>query len=120
MKAIRSFFNRWQEFVIWLPLLVFLAVGGWVVLGALDRTVGADFLAQLLQLPITAAYLATACAAAWLFKRTYLLDLSSVEERAMHESAGAGNRMALRLIILDRLEWLVLIGLFVAFFWISR
>lgn len=120
MKAIRSFFNRWQEFLIWLPVLVALTFGGWVVLGALDRTVGADFLAQLLQLPISAAYLATACAAAWLFKRTYLRDLTSVEERELHDLAGAGNPMALRLIILDRLEWLVLIGLFVAFFWISR
>jgi len=120
MNAIRSFFNRWQEFLIWLPLLVVLAVGGWVVLGALDRTVGADFLAQLLQLPISAAYLSTACAAAWLFKRTYLRDLTASEESELHSCAGQGDRNALRLIILDRLEWLVLIALFVAFFWISR
>ncbi|NWF33164.1 hypothetical protein HH110_08905 [Stenotrophomonas sp. SAM-B] len=120
MKRILSFFSRWQEFILWLPVLIFLALLGWVLLGALDRTIGGDLLAQLLQLPISAAYLATACAAAWLFKRTYLFDLPEDEERQLHDAARAGDRSAWRMLLLDRAEWMGLVGLFVAFFWIAR
>lgn len=120
MNRILSFFSRWQEFIVWLPVLIFLALLGWILLGALDRTIGGDVLAQLLQLPISAAYLATACAAAWLFKRTYLFDLHDDEERQLHEAARAGDRSAWRLLLLDRAEWVGLVGLFVAFFWIAR
>lgn len=120
MNRILSFFSRWQEFIVWLPVLIFLALLGWILLGALDRTIGGDVLAQLLQLPISAAYLATACAAAWLFKRTYLLDLRDDEERQLHDAARAGDRSAWRMLLLDRAEWVALVGLFVAFFWIAR
>lgn len=120
MNAIRRFFNHWQEFIIWLPILIALSLVAWVVLGALDRTIGADMLAQLLQLPISAACLATACAAAWLFKRTYLYDLRAAEEAELHKLALAGNPLAWRMLVKDRLEWLVLICLFTAFFWVAR
>lgn len=120
MKRILSFFSRWQEFIVWLPVLIFLALLGWILLGALDRTIGGDVLAQLLQLPISAAYLATACAAAWLFKRTYLFDLRDDEERQLHDAARAGDRSAWHMLLLDRAEWVGLVGLFVAFFWIAR
>jgi hypothetical protein len=120
MKRILSFFSRWQEFIVWLPVLIFLAVLGWILLGALDRTIGGDVLAQLLQLPISAAYLATACAAAWLFKRTYLFDLRDDEERQLHDAARAGDQSAWRMLLLDRAEWVGLVVLFVAFFWIAR
>lgn len=120
MNRILSFFSRWQEFIVWLPALIFLALLGWILLGALDRTIGGDVLAQLLQLPISAAYLATACAAAWLFKRTYLFDLRDEEERRLHGAALTGDPSAWRMLLLDRAEWVVLVGLFVAFFWIAR
>lgn len=120
MKYILSFFSRWQEFIVWLPVLVTLALLGWILLGALDRSIGADVLGQLVQLPIFAAYLATACAGAWLFKRTYLYDLNDSEEQRLHDAARRGDAAAWRLLLLDRVEWLFLIGLFVAFFWIAR
>ncbi|MBN4937325.1 hypothetical protein JY409_04615 [Stenotrophomonas maltophilia] len=120
MNRIVSFFSRWQEFIVWMPVLVILALIGWVLLGALDRTIGGDVLAQLLQLPIHAIYLAAACAAAWMFKRTYLYDLNEAEEWELHAAALAGDGRAWRMLLLDRVEWLCLIGLFVAFFWIAR
>lgn len=120
MNRILSFFSRWQEFIVWLPVLIFLALLGWILLGALDRTIGGDVLAQLLQLPISAAYLATACAAAWLFKRTYLFDLNDKDEQRLHDAACRGDGSAWRVLLLDRAEWLCLVGLFVAFFWIAR
>lgn len=120
MNRILSFFSRWQEFVVWLPILTILALLGWILLGALDRTAGGDVLAQLLQLPISAAYLATACAAAWLFKRTYLFDLNDKEEQRLHDAARDGDAHAWRMLLLDRAEWVCLIGVFVAFFRIAR
>lgn len=116
----KAFFDRWQEFLIWLPVLVLLAVGGWVFMGALDPAVTGDALAWLLELPVLCAYAACALAAAWLAKRTYLHDLDADTERELHGSAAAGDTEAQWVLKKDRLEWLVLIVLFALFFWPAR
>jgi hypothetical protein len=67
-----GFFSRWQECLVWLPVLVMLALVGWIVFGALDQRITSDALAWLLELPILCAHFAAGCAAAWMFKQTYL------------------------------------------------
>jgi hypothetical protein len=115
-----TFISRWQEFAVWLPVLVILSIGGWVVFGALDQRITADALAWLLELPILCAYLAAACGAAWLVKFTYLFDLSCPREDALHSLVQQGDEHARWLLVKDRLEWAFLLVLFVAFFWPAR
>lgn len=117
---VRAWFSRWQEFVIWLPVLCALAIVGYVVLGAIAR-VGADPLAWLAEIPVMCAWAAVAAAAAWLIKRTYLLDLDVEMERELHFRVREhGDPNAMWLLILDRLEWFVLLLLMFAFFWPAR
>ncbi len=120
MNRILNFFSRWQEFVIWLPLLVVLALVGYVVIGAFDRTAGGDLLGLLLELVVRCVYFACVGAAAWLFKRTYLHDLPDVQEQALHDRASSGDAGAKWLLVKDRIEWLLLLLLSAAFLWVSR
>lgn len=119
MKA-GGFLSRWQECVVWLPVLVILALFGWIVFGALDQRITSDALAWLLELPIQCAYFAAACAAAWMFKQTYLFDFQLNREQALHDLILAGDRNARWLLIKDRLEWFFLLGISLAFFWPAR
>lgn len=115
-----TFFSRWQEFLLWMPVLVILAIVGWIVFGALDQRITADALSWLLELPIQCAYLAAACGAAWMFKFTYLFDFQINREQALHDLVLAGNTHARWLLIKDRAEWAFLLVLFVLFFWPAR
>jgi len=119
LRNIAGWVSRWQEFVVWLPLLVALAFFGYVVLGAFSR-LGIDPLAWLAELPVLAAYAAAACGGAWLFKRTNLHDITAAKELELHALAQQGSADARWLLIKDRLEWLVLLIAFFAFFWPAR
>lgn len=116
---LRGWLSRWQEFVIWLPLLFVLAVVAYVMLGAVAR-IGADPLAWLAEIPVMCAWAAVACATAWLIKRTYLHDIDSAGEKLLFERMLQGDRNARWLYVADRLEWLVLLLLTFAFFWPAR
>ncbi len=106
---------------MWMPVLVLLALGGFLVFGGLPGVaVSGDLIAWMLELPIACLYLAAAMGAAWLFKFTYLDDLNAVREIQLHELVLQGNAHARWLLIKDRLEWAFLIVLFAAFFWPAR
>lgn len=115
-----AFLARWQEFLIWLPVLVVLALGGWIVFGALDPAITGDALAWLLELPVLCAYAAAALAAAWLCKRTYLYDMDTAAEQQLQDRVAAGDDHARWLLTKDRIEWLVLVLVFLLFFWPER
>lgn len=118
--GVRAWLSRWQEFVIWLPVLCVLAVAGYVLLGAVVR-IGADPLAWLAEVPVMCVWAAVAAATAWLIKRTYLLDLDDAMERELYrrvlDEADADARW---LLVKDRLEWLVLLVLAFGFMWPAR
>lgn len=119
LRSIAGWVSRWQEFVVWLPLLVALAFFGYVVLGAFSR-LGIDPLAWLAELPVLCAYAAAACGGAWLFKRTNLHDITAAKDRELHDLAQLGDPHARWLLTKDRIEWLVLLIAFFAFFWPAR
>lgn len=116
---LRGWVSRWQEFVVWLPVLCVIAVVAYVVLGAVAR-IGADPLAWLAEIPVMCAWAAVACATAWLIKRTYMHDLDTDAEQLLFERVLAGDANARWLLVVDRLEWLALLALSFAFFWPAR
>lgn len=119
IRSTHRFLRNWQEFIVWLPLMVALAVAGWIVLGGVAR-VGSDPIAWLVELPVLCAYAAAAGGCAWLFKNTYLHDINRNVEHDLHRLAQAGDANAKWILIKDRLEWLVLLILAFAFFWPAR
>lgn len=119
LTAIRNFFHRWQEFVLWLPGLVLLAIAGFVVLGGIAR-VGTDSLAFLLELPALCAYALAAFGLSWLIKSLYLYDIDRAAEKALQDRVLAGDANARWLLVKDRLETLVCVVLMLAFLWPAR
>ena len=83
VARIRNFFYQSQEFTLWLPGLVLLAVLGYVVLGGLAR-VGTDAIAWLLELPAWSAWAAAWLGTAWLIQYLYMHDLSREDEERLH------------------------------------
>lgn len=118
-EKLRSWVSRWQEFVVWLPVLCVIAVVAYVLLGAVAR-IGADPLAWLAEIPVMCAWAAVACATAWLIKRTYMHDLDTTAEQLLFDRVLAGDANARWLLVVDRLEWLALLVLAFAFFWPAR
>ncbi len=116
---VAAFLSRWQEFVLWLPGLVLLAVIGYVILGAVTALPG-NAIQTLAALPVLCAYAGAACAFAWLIKRTYLREIDKGEEQELHDKALRGNEPAKWAILLDRAEWMVLIIVLLYFFRVVR
>ena len=106
--AIRAFFHNWQELAIWKPLLLLGMLLLFWFLPALDPRSGIDGFGDLFHLVKQLVVLSAIAFSAWLLKRTYLRELSEEEEAKIAEAALAGDRNALRMLILDRVEFLVL------------
>lgn len=102
--------KEWQEWLVWMPLALLLVV----VMGAamqwvfphsgVDAPTGfhATLIAVLEGIPVVGM--------AWLCKRLYTHDLDDIEERVLYLQAtstkpGALPSVALKYLILDRLEW---------------
>ena len=119
IASTRSFFARWQEFTLWLPGMVALAVLGYIVLGGIAR-VGPDALAWLAELPAMCAYAVAWIGFAWLIQHLYMRDFSREEERELHEAAREGEEGARWLIVKARIEIFAALLLSLVFFWPAR
>lgn len=118
--SIKAYFVRWQEPYLWVPLLVVLAIVGWLVIGAIDRTAGTDMLAQLVDLPIRTAYAVVAIAIAFLARRRFRRRLTDTEQRRLWEAAADGEKGALTIVVMDALVWIITLVVSLLFFWPSR
>lgn len=120
-KITRTFawLRRWQEPAIWLPLLVGLALGGWILLGALDRTAGADALALLVLLPVVSAYVLLAGGAVYLIRRRWRFRMTDVQQQEWMRRLMDDPRGPLTVYAVDAavtvLSLLAVLGFVVAF-----
>lgn len=121
MNALKNLFRRFNSLLVMLPVQVALVVLGWVLFGALDSRVSVDNpFGFLLELPALCAYASAAIGFAALVKVYLLHDIPRSHEVAMHKAAAEGDKGARWLIYKDRIEWIVLLLLFTAFFWPAR
>lgn len=119
IKKIRNFFYQSQEFTLWLPGLVLLAVLGWVVIGGIVR-VGPDAMAWLIELPVWCAWAAAWLGASWAIKVLYLHDIPRELEGELEDRILDGDSAARWLLVKDRLETLGCLLLTLIFFWPAR
>lgn len=119
LARIRKFFYESQEFTLWLPGLVVLAVIGYVVLGAIVR-VGPDALAWLAELPALCAYAAAWLAFGWAIKAVYMHDIPRSLEAELQSRVLNGDVHARWVLKKDRIETFVALLLSLVFFWPAR
>ncbi|MGE4408140.1 hypothetical protein [Pseudomonas sp.] len=116
---LRAFFYQSQEFTLWLPGLVVLAVLGYILIGAVVR-IGPDALAWLAELPALCAYAAAWLAFSWAIKAVYMHDIPRATEVELQAKVLAGDRAARWLLVKDRLETFGALLLSLVFFWPAR
>ncbi len=93
-----AWLKRHQEFFGWMPLLLIVAVGAWVLLGAVsDRD---DLIRWLLELPVKSLYAAAASGVAYLVWRRWSYRMNDDELRAYWAGllAGAPGPMVIYLV----------------------
>lgn len=104
-----------------LPVLALLAIGGWVVLGALPGVeLSPDLINRLSALPVLCVQAGCAIVMAAGFNYTCSWDPARGTEAGWHDMALAGNREARWLLVRNDLRWAYLLTLFLAFFWPVR
>lgn len=96
-----AFFLRWIESTLWLPVCIALALGAWLVLGALDRTAALDVLPLLTILPIKIAYAVAALALTHLVRRRWRYKLDAQRQAEFWSLAQAGSGAAFKIMALD-------------------
>lgn len=101
MNKVISYLKRWQEFVGWLPLLVILAVVGWIVIGALDPLAVVDAMAQMVDLPIRTAQALAALGLAYLAWRRWSIRLSDPQLEDYWRRLMDGERGAIVVFIVN-------------------
>lgn len=116
-----TFTRRWSVFFILLPSQVFLAIAGSALFAHLDPRIAVDNpFAFLAELPALASYASAAIAFAVFFKLLIWHDLPREVEAELQKRAMAGEPGARWILIKDRIEWTVLLLVFIAFFWPAR
>lgn len=120
MSRLTQWLSRWQEYLSWTPLLVVLSLAAWLAFGALDRRLGTDALAFLLELPIRSAYAAAALGIAYLARRRQRRDLTADEQTDLWNRVLAGERGAIIIYLTDSIVWALAFTLSLLFFWPAR
>lgn len=107
---LRTFIARWQELVVWLPALAAAVVLLYLTIPYLDPRSGIDGFGDLFVLAVQALKGAVITFAAWLTQRTYWRELKDDEEDALIEHARRDHPGHWKLLILDRLQFVLLLG----------
>ena len=116
-----NFTRRWNVFFILLPSQIVLTLLGYAFFGMLDPRLAIENpFAFLMELPAMAAYAAMAMAFTVFVKLLAFNDIPRDAEDTLNKLALEGNAGARWIIIKDRLEWLVLLVIFIIFFYPSR
>lgn len=111
-----AFLKRWQEFTGWTPLIVVLAVVGWIVLGGLDPRLGPDRVGLLLDLPIITAYALVASGVAYLFWRRWSNRLSDEQKARLWDGLMKGQTGAIVVYCVNAAFYLTVTVLVFRFF----
>ena len=87
LEAFRAWLHRWQEPVVWLPLLFLALVAAYYVLPALDPRAGIDGFGSLFGLGLAAFEAIVAGFLAWLMVESYHHNPRDRDERELIDHA---------------------------------
>lgn len=104
-----------------LPLLVLLAIVGWIFIGGLpDVELTGDLMSWLAELPILTCYALATLVAAMAGMHLTGMNIDNADRLALLQRAASGNRDAYRVVRHESLCWFVMLGFAALFFWPAR
>lgn len=104
-----------------LPLLVLLAIAGWVVIGGLPSVVlTGDLMSWLAELPILTCYALATLVAAMAGMHVTGMNLDNADRLALMHRAASGNYEAYRVVRHEALCWFAMLALAALYFWPAR
>ena len=126
MTWLARFFSRWQEPLVWVPVVLVVMLIAYRQIPEIDPRAGIDGWGSLWGMLLVLLAVLLAGFVAWLFRTTYHLELTDADERELidHaagiERASDGRRIghacsswqAVVILAMDRLLWL-------AVFWLA-
>lgn len=118
--TIRKILIRWQEFIGWTPLVVVLALTGYVLMGALYPRLDGDRLGLLVELAILSAYAVAAVGLTYLSWRRWRQQLSVEQQDALWQGVMRGDRGPLLVYAINAGVWLATLLAWVLFFRVAR
>ena len=116
-----TFVRRWSAMLVLIPLMLALMLAGWAFFAQLDPRIAVDNpFAFVLELPAIGAYAFAAIGTASAVKLLLWSDIPRKAEDALNKAAAEGSKGARWILIKDRIEWTVLLIIFVIFYWPAR
>jgi hypothetical protein len=110
-----------KTYLLWLPMMAMLAVGGWVVLGALPGvSVTGDLIAWLMELPVLTCFALAIGGAALSTMQITGMNLENDYRRKLVERAPDGDNDAFRVLCLESVQWFVFLAFWLTLFWPGR
>lgn len=104
-----------------LPLLVLLAIGGWLVIGGLpDVELTGDLMSWLAELPIVTCYALATLIAAMCGMHLSGMNIDNADRLALLQRAASGNRDAYRVVRHESLCWFAMLAFAALYFWPAR
>lgn len=109
----RAWVWQWQEVLFWIPISFFVAWFAYRAIPYIDPRAGIDGFGTLFNFAVNVLQLVVTFFLAWMFKRTYWFDIPTHEEVRLYEELTKSYDWKIHAILIrDRIEWLVLLGLF--------
>lgn len=109
----RAWVWQWQEVLFWIPVSFFVAWFAYRAIPYIDPRAGIDGFGTLFNFAVNVLQLVVTFFLTWMFKRTYWFDIPTHEEVRLYEELTKSYDWKIHAIIIrDRIEWLVLLGLF--------
>ena len=109
----RAWVREWQEVLFWIPVSFFVAWFAYRAIPYIDPRAGIDGFGTLFNFAVNVLQLVVTFFLTWMFKRTYWFDIPTHEEVRLYEELTKSYDWKIHAIIIrDRIEWLVLLGLF--------
>lgn len=108
-NELKEAWRRNKPNLLWLPVLLALLFGAYVVLRALDPRIGLEGFGDLFGYALNAVRGVVIVGLAWLTKRNLFFDLHDKTELSLYEAMKGGDWPAFWIVVRDRVEWAFLL-----------
>lgn len=111
-NELKEAWRRNKPNLLWLPVLLAIVIGGYIVLRALDPRIGLEGFGDLFGYALNGVRAVAIVGLSWLVKRNIFMDLHDRTEVDLFDAMRKGDWFAFWIVARDRVEWMFLLVFF--------